>query len=254
MFVDELTQFHKAKGKAYDQAVDAVLRDLQGDDNVHGNITRTAQASLDKACEVTPGSGAIDIEAVIADHPSPQPISGAPARTPPDEPLRQVVPYSLFLRYHIGMDSERTLNLEAGVRHGKRSISRSSFNGTTGRLGYPSWWTWGSPPPAQGRDYVEQLALPEIVNAKAAEANGVAEVTIPQGHFPAGVFTFKPSALDGFGANTRFEPDLTDSPHGWTKPANPSTHPPRPELVSRSFAYADLPDEVDFVSVVFLAY
>lgn len=247
MFIDALTRFKDTHGEAYGEAIDNIRRDLHGDDNPHGNIGREAQDSLNKAC----AGGAVDLVAVIAAHQSHQPAAAARPRPVPAEPLRRVVPYSWFLSFHIGAASERTLNLQPGTKRKTAEIPHASFTGTTGQVGGPSWWTWGSPPPEHGRDYVEELALPQTTK-EAAMKGGVVEISIPRDRFPTDLF--KPSALDGFMARTRFEPDLTDTPHGLTQPENTTTHSRRPELVSRSFAYGELDDKIEIISVVRIDY
>ena len=81
-----------------------------------------------------------------------------------------------------------------------------------------------------GATYIEQLALPRSVDDSARAHGGVIEISIESANFPNQLY--KPSALDGFCAGTRFRPDLTTKHHGESAPANPGTHPPRPELVS----------------------
>lgn len=267
-----LKQYKQKNTPAYDQAVDNVLADLwHAAINPHGNITKIAQRALAKTCC---GGDIPDFETEAATLRSPQPASGAnPCRPTPAEPLRRVVPYSWFLAYHLKSNSPAQSTSPAPARRGNfttirnlsghmpgktpaagsaKNLLRVHFRGRVGQPNHVTWWTFGpsSSRPNSGYAYMMELALPESGHKAAEACKMVVEITIAPGVFP--VELFKPSALDGFCAYTRFSPDHSDAPHGWTKP-DPS-YAKRPELVSESFAYHEIDKKVREIAVVFLPY
>jgi hypothetical protein len=252
MFVNELKQFARPHGGLYENALKNIISDMHGPSNPRGNITQQAQRSLDSKCASSGGTSPVDVKLVISEHYSYHSASGAPARSKPQETLRRVVPYSFYVVFHLKGAIDTTSLLGNVVAAETTDVPLAGLRGWTSDPQSASWWTWGAPPPGSGEEYVKQLALPQFNIGEASESGGVAEISIPHEAFKDPLY--KPSALDGFMKNSPFAPDLTDTPHGWSKPDDPTAHPPRPELVSRAFAYAELRGSAASIRVATIPY
>ena len=250
MFDELIETFDPEADGSYQTAIENVFFDMHGQNNQFGNITSIAQKSLDTRCTSPNGENCIDIELLIQEHHSYQQASGAVPRKKPDEDLRRVVTFNDFVTYHHNGDNESRSNLLriGSIKSGPISVDR--LLGTTGCDEKPSWWTFGRPCPGDGQRYVDELALtikqgnPFDDLADVNVVKGIIEIRIPSADFPKNLF--KPSALDGFGQHTKFEPDLTDSEHGWTKPDTAKVGlERRPEFVSQSFSYSEVDQDLD---------
>lgn len=252
MFLEKLEEINQACGGTYKAALENCRQDWPNSGAANVNIPMTAAQKLIDAAPTLTAATIDDVVALYASH---QPESGAVARDKPSEPLRRVAPYNAFVYYCLGETSETVASIDNIVLDdaGSEDIPLDAVKGTVGTPGRCSWWTWGSPPPDNAADYVEQLALPHATIDRAAQARGAVEISIPHDRFPAELY--KPSALDGFMEHSRFAPDVTDAPHGWSKPANEADHPKRPELVSSSFRYEELKTKgMATLSVLYLPY
>jgi hypothetical protein len=258
LFCDSIESYDPDADGSFQTAIDNIVLDINGAGNPHGNITSVAQESLNSCCKVPHGGKCVDIEKVVRDHHSHQKASGAVARNKPDEDLRRVVPFHTFVDYHHkgGVKALANMVRVGGIK--STTIPIKAMRGETGRDTDPSWWTFGPPPPDNGQQYADELALtvehkhPKGAAADAAMIKGVVEVRIPPSAFPKEVF--KPSALDAFCRNSKFEPDLTSANYGWTKPDIAKVGlARRPELVSQSFSYSEIKPDID-LDVTYLSY
>jgi hypothetical protein len=252
MFLEKLEEINQTCGGTYNVALENCRQDWPNPGAANVNIPTTAAQKLIAAA---PTLTAATIDDVVAQYASHQAGSGAAPQNRPDEPLRRVAPYNAFVYYCLGETSETVASIDDIVLNdpGLEDIPLDAVRGTVGTPGRCSWWTWGPPPPDNAADYVEQLALPHATIGRAAQAKGAVEISIPHDRFPADLY--KPSALDGFMEVSRFAPDLTEARHGWSKPDNQATHPPRRELVSRSFLYEELKAKgMATLSVLYLPY
>jgi hypothetical protein len=258
LFSDSIESYDPDADGSFQTAIDNIVLDMKGDSNPYGNITSIAQESLNNGCNHPHGGRCVDMEKLVRDHHSHQKASGAVARNKPDEDLRRVVPFHTFVDYHHKGGVKALANLVRVGAVKTTTIPIKAMRGSTGRDTDPSWWTFGPPPPANGQQYADELALtvehkhPTGAPADAAMIKGVVEVRIPPSAFPRDIF--KPSALDAFCRNSKFEPNLSPDDHGWTKPDIAKVGlVSRPEFVSQSFAYSEIKDDID-LDVTYLSY
>ncbi len=233
----------------------------------HGNISQSAQQSIEAACSKEVADATGHLEGVVRDHYSFRPkAAGKQCTLPGDTWLRRVVAGDAFTAYHFGdtpEDLERADDLLAKlVVNGKASVGKFAFQGRMHNERFPCWWTWWTSSelrgaPTDGESYVEELALLKGT-IEAAERYGAVEITLKVSDLPVGLY--KPSSIDGYGAHSRFTPDLTERPYGYTDPTAPkeeadvasssAKHEGRPELISQSIPYADL-EEDTFVQLTY---
>ena len=107
-----------------------------------------------------------------------------------------------------------------------------------------AWWTFDmksviSPIEVSGEQLVHELALPYLTIESAKTKKGVVLIEIETAALPDDIKCYKPSSLDGYGPGSRFKPDLSSAPHGWTDP-DLNLYPAyqkRPEIISKPFFY-----------------
>jgi len=119
-------------------------------------------------------------------------------------------------------------------------LEMDELQGTTGRPEEPTWWTFYEKTcdaPGTGESYMHELALSESEIKTAEQDNTVVELSIDAEIL--GEPLYKPTALDSFIPDTKFEPELTGKTCGYTVPQNPGLQS-RPELVSSSVSYRRL--------------
>jgi len=235
---------HLSADAAYAEAVANCRNDWRHAGNPHGNIGPGCQSSLDRNC--TAGGVSKDVVLLAVEkHRSFEAPAGAAAvdvaaRAPV---IARLVPLNDFIRYNV-KDRRNTRGGRADalrvVREATRvagDVPRTVLNGTTGRPGGVCWWTLpeGHPAASSGAAFAQELALPRAT-IDAGTTQGFLEVRLSPDAAPEPFY--KPSALDGFGAHTRFRPDATDCWHGWSAPE--PGYGKRPEVIARSFEYRRL--------------
>ncbi|NJL27674.1 MAG: hypothetical protein HC897_07125 [Thermoanaerobaculia bacterium] len=235
------------------QAIANVRADIQSPENPHGNLTPPLVLALEQACSMRQTA-----QEAIADHRS----DARPAlhrQCAPTERVSRAMARSDFISYHVlGRLPSALANESYWATHlaavGTQQLEGPHFRGRTGCEGQPCWWRLeetGRRPPEDGRAHATALALSEDTHRRAEKDGALVEVTLAS-DLAADVF-FKPTSLEGFGANTLFRPELTGSSHGRTVPTDPALTG-WPEAVSRSAAYEEILGEDTEVTVRVLPY
>jgi len=239
-------------GKSWGPAYRAALDNVGADFGSNGNVSAEGRAALRALCAGGVSADRMDKGClnVIRQLHSPNPDAHAPTRNASGPFFRAVTPDE-FLRYHLGgaakTEGERELDLRAAIDRASaafgrgeiRRVPRVVMQGATGRRDSPTWWTI-DPPLAtteSGKTWFSGIALHE--NAlPSARRKGLTLLSV--GSLP--VPLHKPTAFDGFCANSPFYPELTGKPHGLTKPRpiDGATGPAFKEFVSRSFSYSEI--------------
>lgn len=235
----------------YTQAVENVRDDLHSAQNPHGNLGRNLVSALEAACQA-----GTEVEDAIKEHLSterPDLHRECQASTQ----VRRVMSRSDFVDYHVLRgatdQSERDPWIQL-LTPGEYLFDGGDLNGSTGRPDGLAWWAVeesGRPAPNDGRRYVAELALGEGQRLKAQSDGAVVEVTLDADL--ASDRYFKPTALEGFGPNTPFRPELGGAAHGRTAPDDPRLQG-WPEAVSESGSYVHILDEDDEIGVRVLTY
>lgn len=240
---------------AYAQAIANVRADIRSDASPHGNLGPHAVTALDAACEL--GRGATE---AISEH---QAIVRPDLHQPAMPPIRvrRALARSDFVVYQvIGQDDDSAEKMqdrhvwEAALTNGVHRFGVTTLRGWTGRREGSCWWSFdeaGRPTPDEAHAYVAELALSARTASNIADEHVVVEVSLPAA--VASARYFKPSALEGFGPDTRFRPELSGAAYGRTVPDDGSLRG-WPEVVSASAAYSDILGENDEVEVRVLPY
>jgi hypothetical protein len=240
------------------KAVENIKKDCRSADQPNGNIPVAISKAMSGICSKYPENQTGHLEETVKNHQSiNKPKFYTPVSPPQDEPLRRAISLSSFIAFHI-LESHRGKTLI-----GKSSAKHSSFpylkkalldefednrvelefdrlQGTTGKQGEATWWTFyekGGDMPKIGEKYMQELALGEDEMKKAEKDKIVVELAINAETL--GKELFKPTALDSFIPETKFEPELTGRPYGYTAPEESGLQS-RPELVSASVRYSDM--------------
>lgn len=266
MFLQQLAALEAAQPEEYGVAVANIRQDLHGTGNPCGNVTEAAHDALKSECAKYSPTATDHLHDAIARHLSFCTAAGCSASTVTETPLRTVVPYVVYWQYHMrapdegrgapaedpASSDESSLNLDlaAALAEPENDVDVILLRGGTGRVDRATWWSFGRAAPATGREYVEELALPGSTLVQLAEASAIVEIQVGRDALPEPLY--KPSSLDGFCAGSRFKPDLTDTPHGWTDPKD--GYEKRPEVVSRAFRYARLKGKASALKVTTLPY
>nr|VFJ71262.1 MAG: hypothetical protein BECKFW1821C_GA0114237_102626 [Candidatus Kentron sp. FW] len=242
------------KEPAYRQAVDNIEQDLRSETNPNGNIGPERKKALARGC----ADPKPDLSHII---PGYQTIARPELTEPvaaPNAPLRRVMSLTNFVTYHLsGEVADTNSNVDELANDLKQELRSSmeqnepvkydieDLSGNTGDLEKPSWWTFQDshqPDMDDGERYLHELALSEVEISIAREDGMAIEVIIPEQIIPEPLY--KPCALDSFGEETRFRPDLGSAPFGRTAPTGPGRIS-RPELISRSFSYHAIGQDED---------
>jgi|GEM_PF-5542690 len=226
---------------AYKRTLDNITSDRHHPDhNPHGNIGQATQAAIEGMCAGKPPTATAHLVGVVEAHYSYQPRAERPGCTTRDgKVIRTVVPKDIFVAHHLMSALEDLFHSDALTStggNGETTVPAAALGGRTQREKAPTWWTFGGPEPRCGRAYVEDLALPRTTINKAESAGAVVEIALPA--TALSVPLHKPSSIDGYGAWSRFKPDLTACSHGMSDP-DPGFRP-RAELVSESLAYQEI--------------
>lgn len=246
------------KDSSMTNAVENIKKDWQSKDQPHGNIKPPVTVSISRKCDSYPEDETGHLEETITAHQSIN-IPGfyQTVSTPGGEPLRRAVSLSVFLHHHInesfrgrnllGKSYDRRTSIPKFKRHllerfknDQVELELDELSGSTGPPGKPTWWTFYDKycdAPGSGEAYMKELALDDKQLESAEIDNVVMEVII----YPEmlGQDLFKPTALDAFEPETKFEPELTGKAYGYTSPREPALQS-RPEVVSASIPYRDL--------------
>lgn len=247
MFAKACLEYRDHDGGAFHQAFD----NLEADLGVGGNITVGCKASLNRMCAPTPGSFRL-FEALIGLHQAYRTCAcaAATARRPK---LFRVVSRRTFRDWHFANGGNRNAatppkgrrksahnrtplaSLPASFPNSERYLPEQLLGGT-GNPETASWWSFDPPLGLSepGRRWFSGLALPEDGRKNAVD-EGLSVIEIVDSVFPRPVY--KPTALDGFCARSKFRPERGGADHGWTNPDDPGNDPPFKELVSESFEY-----------------
>ncbi len=227
----------------YAQAIENVLRDVRSEDNPHGNLTPPLVDALDGSC----GTDTV-AEEVIAEHCCNRRPELHRRAEPTPDPLRRAMPRSDFIQHHLlgpGAANEEELDhYHRQFPAGRHRRSTVDWSGSSGRPERPCWWTCeedGQTADDDGETLLQGLALGERALDLAARDGAVVDLGLPSADLEAPIF--KPTSLEGFGPETLFRPDLSDSPYGRTCPTAEHLEG-RPEMVSRGFRYDDLREEL----------
>ncbi len=227
----------------FDQAVDNALRDVQSAENPHGNLTPPLVVALDGRCHDD-----VPLEPVIGEHCCNRRPELHRRSEPTPDPVRRVMPRSDFIQYHLlgpGAANEESLDhYRRQFAPGRHQESTVDWGGSSGLPDRPSWWTFeeeGRAAPADGKTLLLELALGERARDLAERDGAVVDLGISPGELE--VEFFKPTSLEGFGPETLFRPELSEAPYGRTEPVDEELEG-RPEIVSRSFRYDDLREEL----------
>jgi len=244
---------------AMKRAVKNVIMDIQSDQQPKGNIKTHIVEAIENICSKHPGKKTGHLRKTITNH---QSIKNAefydPVPPPKGKPLQRVVSFFNFVKYHI-LDGSRgktligrsyskqdaLLFLKKDIlsRFEKRKsikIELDELQGSTGKEDEPTWWTFyekDSVIPGTGKTYMQELALTDEEMQEAEMDNTTIQLTVTAEEL--GRDLFKPTALDSFFPETKFEPELTGNVYGYTSPQESGLRP-RPEIVSASAAYRDL--------------
>lgn len=214
----------------------------------HGNIPALIADVLVKACATYPDDHVLHLDETIVGHCACNHPEGYTAAPPPPVPLRRVVAWTNYVKYHLlspknldGRSQARLLRRAAPPAAGTvNSLPAERLRGYTGRDGRPCWWAFlavETVQPADGERYMQALALGENEITLAEKDGYAVEIRLDVQDLKQPLY--KPSALDGFCPNSHFCPDWSDKPHGLTQPLAPGLEP-CPELVSKALAYANL--------------
>jgi hypothetical protein len=260
--LSQLTALETAE-PAYAQAARNVRNDLRSASEPNGNICELVALAIEADCCKHGKTTCDHLHEVIEAHRNNEVIAhvGNQQTVPPDG-LARVVPMSTFISYH-ALDSnadnrqllkkerrEKLKNALFGIPKIRvvdatyeAKLECQRMRGTTGRPLSLTWWTKAIPKPdgtAPGKTLMQRLALCEATLLQAEEDRHVVVVTMPKAGFVSvGEEVYKPNALDGYHADTKFRPELSGKPHGLTFPDDPALAP-LPELVSASILYEDV--------------
>jgi hypothetical protein len=221
--------------KAFHPALQNLVDDLTHAD---GNLKPQAADLADEF------AGAADVGAleskIKANHQTDAAVRALPAPPRPAGPFFRCVPYSCFETWHRRDGESPTAGARDGLTAPAATVevfASYELEGTSGPLGRFGWWTF-DPPAAlgdDGREWCAALALPQWVIDDAAKT-GLARIEIEHNSVCPPDLR-KPTALQGFCADSKFAPDLTGLPHGRTKPDDPAL-PACNELIGPNFYYA----------------
>jgi hypothetical protein len=236
--------------KAFHPALQNLVDDLT---HANGNLKPQA-AALAGEFAGTADVGALESK-IKANHQTDAAVRALPAPPRPAGPFSRCMPYSWFKAYNLVGDGKS--GPPDGGRDGltapagETDIFKSwELSGTAARNGSLSWWTF-DPPAALGDDgqaWCAALALSQGALDDSAKT-GLARIEIDDD--PACPPDLrKPTALQGFCADSKFAPDLTGLPHGRTKPDDPAL-PACNELIGPNFRYAEFDVAV---TVHYMAY
>jgi hypothetical protein len=240
------------------KAVDNIFKDCQTEDQIHGNIKTPVVEAIAKICRGHREDETAHLDGTIRGHQAiNKPGFYQPVPAPEDESLRRVTSLSSFVTYHMlesfrgknrlgmGFDAHGTIekfkrDLLDRFEHDQVELEMDELQGSCGPPARPTWWTFyeeNRHVPGSGEAYMQELALSEQEMNRAEVDNTTLELAIEPGAL--GQDLFKPTALDAFGPETRFEPELTGKPYGYTSPPKAGLQA-RPELVSPPVGYREL--------------
>ncbi len=240
-----------------DQAVANIKADRASPTNPHGNLTAKVTTALAGRCHSLPSGATQEISQAIDEHKViHRPDLYEPVSTPTTA-LRRVTSLTTFVNYHLLTGADSSSNQELVKHHlitqGRHDAALSVLRGTTGRLDSATWWTHlaeDEEPPEEAETYMTELALSDHeLNTARQEGWGI-ELALPTGAFTYPLY--KPTSLEAFFEGTRFRPDLTSAPCGYTAP--PAGFTPRPELISRSVSYGNIGTLETHVTITPLPY
>lgn len=253
-FFKQLTVFSEQEPGMM-KAADNIKKDCQSNKQPHGNIKNHVLDLICTVCHAHEKDHHSHIREVVRNHRSNDiPERYTPVSLPRAESLRRAVSLETFVQYHRlesfrgtnihgkGFDSRSSVKLMkkqilTQLESGDVQIETSILQGSTGKPGEPTWWTFYEGDldlPESGESYMKELALSRSEMNKAESDNTVLEIEIEPRAL--GKKLFKPTALDAFYPDTLFEPELTGEIYGFTAPPEPGIRQ-RPELVSESINY-----------------
>jgi hypothetical protein len=236
--------------KAFHPALQNLVDDLT---HANGNLKPLAADLADEFAGVADVGGLKS--KIEANHQTDAAVRALPAPPRPAGPFSRCMPYSWFKAYNLVNDEESGPTVggrdSQTAPAGETDTFKSwELSGTAARNGSFGWWTF-DPPAAladDGQAWCAALALPQWVIDDAAKT-GLARIEI-DGAPACPPDLRKPTALQGFCADSKFAPDLTGLPHGRTKPDDPAL-PACNELIGPNFRYATFDATV---TVHYMAY
>jgi hypothetical protein len=261
--LSQLTALEAAE-PAYAQAARNVREDLRSTFSPNGNICEGVALAIEAECCKHGTTASNHLHEVIEAHRANGAAAHAVSRqTVPPDGLARVMPMSTFISYHaLDPNADNRQLLKNKERREKlknalfgipkirmvdaiyeAKLECQRMKGTTSGPRSLTWWTNAIPKPdgtAPGKTLMQRLALCEDTLLQAEKDRHVVVVTMPEAGFTnVGEEVYKPNALDGYRANTKFRPELSGKPHGLTFPDDPALAP-LPELVSASILYKDM--------------
>lgn len=256
-FVKQLTAL-VSRESAMKRAGENIKKDIQSQNQPLGNINPQVVAAIEKICSSKAENETGHVRDVVKNHQAVNmPGLYEPAPPPGKEPLRRALSLFSFVKYHI-LDGTQG-NTYLGKSYSKQDllpyykdylldkfkqenpylIDPDELQGSCGKPGDPCWWTFyekHNSIPDSGETYMQELALSDMEMKNAEMDNTAVEISIAAEKL--GLDLFKPTALDSFRPETRFEPELTGKKYGATAPLKQGLQS-RPEIVSKSQAYRD---------------